>query len=87
MPGVSSTVLGVLIMVGEYAVDSSENDLTVFPGTVNALLSGGESEMTLLADFGDGWFASGVVDTATHAQSRTFRRRIMGSRRERVVRL
>lgn len=51
MPGVSSTVLGVLIMVGEYAVDSSENDLTVFPGTFNTLLSGGESEMPLRADF------------------------------------
>lgn len=63
MPGVSSTVLGVLIIVGEYAVDSNENDFTGLSGACGTLLNVGEKEAPLLADFGDGWFASGVVDT------------------------
>lgn len=64
IPEVSSTVLGVLIIVGEYAVDSSENDLPVLPSTCRTLLNVGEKEAPLLAYFGDDWFASGVVDTA-----------------------
>ena len=54
MPGLSSTVLGVLTIVGEYTVDSSEKDLTILSDTCKILLSDGEDELFLLADLGDG---------------------------------
>jgi hypothetical protein len=70
MLGVSPTVLGVLIIVGEYAVDSSENDLTMLSGTFKTLLNVGEGGVSFLADFGDARFVSGEVDAA-HRLSQT----------------